>query len=242
MGILHFGIKIQEKPSNHINKELYLSAKPEGMRGWTDEHYAKQRLKADLNFDLNMAYFKTLDLNEFNGYLLQQCKKHKFVECSDLNALDNMTGVYMLVLDNYRQVYIGVSDNIKRRIMSHWNGRKSLERLIFGDVCSSILSIDSFGALDTTRIFFIETHSMYKTEEKIVRLFDSRYMLNRTAGGIGSAETDTDGEMIAKLSVVANKKRRNLIDFLDIMRLRVAVSENDFKYYLKSYPELSRKL
>ena len=212
------------------------------MRGWTDEHYAKQRLKADLNFDLNMAYFKTLDLNEFNGYLLQQCKKHKFVECSDLNALDNMTGVYMLVLDNYRQVYIGVSDNIKRRIMSHWNGRKSLERLIFGDVCSSILSIDSFGALDTTRIFYIETHSMYKTEEKIVRLFDSRYMLNRTAGGIGSAETDTDGEMIAKLSVVANKKRRNLIDFLDIMRLRAAVSENDFKYYLKRYPELSRKL
>jgi hypothetical protein len=242
MSILHFGIKIQEKPSNHINKELYLSAKPEEMRGWTDEHYAKQRLKADLNFDLNMAYFKTLDLNEFNGYLLQQCKKHKFVECSDLNALDNMTGVYMLVLDNYRQVYIGVSDNIKRRIMSHWNGRKSLERLIFGDVCSSILSIDSFGALDTTRIFYIETHSMYKTEEKIVRLFDSRYMLNRTAGGIGSAETDTDGEMIAKLSVVANKKRRNLIDFLDIMRLRAAVSENDFKYYLKRYPELSRKL
>ena len=48
MSILHFGIKIQEKPSNYINKELYLSAKPEGMRGWTDEHYAKQRLKADL--------------------------------------------------------------------------------------------------------------------------------------------------------------------------------------------------
>ena len=83
---------------------------------------------------------------------------------------------------------------------------------------------------------------MYKTEEKIVRVFDSRYMLNRTAGGIGSTETNTDGELIAKLSVVANQKRRNLIDFLDVMRLRSVVSENDFKYYLKRYPELSLKL
>ena len=241
MSILHFGIKIQEKPSNHINKELYLSAKPEGMRGWTEEHYVKQRVKADLNFDLNMAYFETLDFNEFNAYLLQQCKKHKFIECQDLNALDNMTGVYMLVLDEYRQVYIGVSDNIKRRIMSHWNGRKSLERLIFGDICNSVLSIDSFGALDTTRIFYIEMRLIYKAEEKIVRLFDSRYMLNRTAGGIGSTETNTDGELLAKLSVVANQKRRNLIDFLDVRRLQSAVSENDFKYYLRRYPELSRK-
>ena len=31
-------------------------------------------------------------------------------------------------------------------------------------------------------------------------------MLNRTAGGIGSTETNTDGELMAKLSVIANQK------------------------------------
>ena len=67
-------------------------------------------------------------------------------------------------------------------------------------------------------------------------------MLNRTAGGIGSTKTNTDGELMAKLSVIANQKRRNLIDFLDVRRLQSAVSENDFKYYLRRYPELSRKL
>ena len=174
--------------------------------------------------------------------ILQQCKKHKFIECFDLSSLDCVTGVYMLVLDKYKQVYIGISDNIKRRIINHWNGKKSLERLIFGDVCNSILPVDSFGALDTTRIFYIKTYSTYRTEEKIIRLFDSRYMLNRTAGGIGSTETNTDGEMIAKLSVIANKKRRNLIDFLDVRRLQAVVSEGDFKYYLKKYPELLLKL
>jgi len=128
MRITHFGIMIQDKPSNHIDKAFYLSAKPEGMSGWTESHYTKQIAKADLNYDLNMAYFKSLDFDEFNSYIMQKCKKHKFVECFNLNELDNKTGVYMLILDDFKQVYIGQSDNIKRRIISHWNKRKSLER------------------------------------------------------------------------------------------------------------------
>ena len=241
MKISHFGIMIQDKPTNHINKALYLSAKPEGIPGWTEDHYIKQISMADLNYDLNMSYFNSLNFDDFDLCLLQQCQKFKFVECNDLNELDNKTGVYMLVLDDYKQVYIGISDNIKRRIISHWNKRKSLESLIFGDICNSILSIDSFGALDTTRIFYIETPSTYKTEEKIVKSFPSGYMLNRTAGGIGSCETNTDGESMAKLTVLANRKTRNLIDFLDIKRLKSIVPESDFQYYLKRYPELLKK-
>ena len=159
-----------------------------------------------------------------------------------MNELDNKIGVYMLVLDGYKQVYIGQSNNIKRRIIQHWNKRKSLERLIFGDVCSSVLSIDSFGALDTTRIFYIETMSTHKTEEKIVRKFFAGYMLNRTAGGIGSFETNTDNEKMAMFAVVANSKTRNLIDYLEINKLKEVVSESDFKIYLKKYHELKNKL
>jgi hypothetical protein len=135
-----------------------------------------------------------------------------------------------------------MSENIKKRIMSHWSGKKSLEKLIFGDVCSSILSIDSFGALDTTRIFYIETSSTYKTEEKIVKAFDSGYMLNRTAGGIGTYENYTDTKASATLAVLANQKRRDLIDFVDINLLKSIVSESDIKYYLKKYPQLKSKL
>ena len=59
--ISHLGVMIQEKTTNHINKELYLLAKPEGMSGWKEEHYAMQRIKAGINFDANMEYFKKLD-------------------------------------------------------------------------------------------------------------------------------------------------------------------------------------
>ena len=37
--IIHFGIKIKEKPTNYINKDIYLAAKPEGMAGWDENSY-----------------------------------------------------------------------------------------------------------------------------------------------------------------------------------------------------------
>lgn len=241
MNITHFKIKIKDKPTNRISKELYLSAKPEGMSGWTEDHYIKQIPKAAYNYDLNMEYFQSLDFDRFSTYLAKQCEKFNFTECFDLNTLKDVPGLYMMVLDEYKQVYIGVAKDIRKRILSHWNGRKSLERLIFGDICSSVLSIDSFGALDTTRIFYIQTCSMYVKEEKIVSDFDKRYLLNRTAGGIGSFETNTDTASSAALAIAANRQIRNLIDFVDPNKLKNVVSEKGFQLYLEKYPALSKR-
>ena len=49
MYINHFEIRIKDKPTNKINKEIYLSAKPEGTRGWKEEHYPLQRIKAEIS-------------------------------------------------------------------------------------------------------------------------------------------------------------------------------------------------
>lgn len=240
MYIRHLGLNIKEKVSNHINKTTYLSAKPEGMRGWKEEHYPKQKLRADFNYDLNMMFFNSLDYKKFDEYLLKKCKKFKLKECFDLNELDHVEGVYIMVLDEFKQVYIGISSDIKKRIRTHWNSSKSLERLIFGDICNSILSIDSFGALDTTRVFYIKTYSTYQVEEKIVKDFDSKYMLNRTAGGIGSADTYTDNSMSAKMAVSGNMKKRDLTQYVDVNHLKAIVSERDFQYYLDRYPTLNK--
>lgn len=239
MTILHLGCKIQDKASNHINKELYLAAKPEGLQGWTEEHYIRQRPKADLNYDLNMAYFDSHDFEEFDKYIVSQCEKFKLKQCLDLNELKGVSGVYVMVLDDYKQVYIGKADDMKRRILQHWNKRKSLERLIFGDICNSILSVDSFGALDTTRVFYIKTYNTYKTEEKIVRRFASGYMLNRVAGGIGGDETNS--ELGVKFALLGSMKNRNLLQFVDFERLKSVVSEKELEYYLDRYPCLKDK-
>lgn len=242
MTISHFGIRIQDKGSNRINKDSYLQAKPEHMMGWSEEHYPSQRLKASLNYDMNMQFFESLDKLEFCKYISKQCRKFKMKECFDLNELAGVEGLYMLVLDTYKQIYIGISGNMKRRIQEHWRSRKSLERLIFGDVCNSTLSIDSFGPLDTTRIFYIKSNSTYILEEELVNAFDPLYTLNRTAGGIGSTSTYTDTSATATLAVIANRREKKLTPYVDIDLLREAVSAADFKYYLRRYPELKEKL
>jgi len=238
MYIDHFGIKIKEKPTNNINKEIYLSAKPEGMRGWKEEHYPLQRMRAEINFDANILYFSSLEKNKFLSYIEKYVEQFKFKECTNLNDLNYIEGIYMLVLDQYKQIYIGQSTNIKNRIIRHWNGRKSLERLIFGDICNSKLSIDSFGALDTTRIFYIKTNSCFILEEKILKILDDRYTLNRTAGGIGCVDTYTNSKESAELAILANRKERDLVPFINISKLKSTVSENDFKWYIKKYPQL----
>ena len=239
MNILHFGINIKEKPSNYINKAVYLLAKAEGMYGWKEKDYDAQRLKASLNYDLNMRYFEALDENSFNIFLDEKCKKHKFIESFDLNELSGVEGVYMMVLDKYKQVYIGTSTNIKTRIQNHWYRTKSLERLIFGDVLTSIMSIDSFGALDTTRIFYIKSNYAYKLEQKIVNSMKGIFLINRTSGGIGSIDTYTNDLKSAKIAVVAGMKKKNLIPFVTLDELRNVLNEKTFQFYLRKYPELN---
>lgn len=162
-----------------------------------NEHYSSDYVEKHYkncmeNYDLNMKYFKSLDYDDFNSTLMSFVCKNKLKETDDISNL-NFQGVYILVLDKYKQVYIGISNNIKRRIMSHWNNRKEFDRLVFGDVNTSIISIDSFGPLDTTRIFYKEIKSVYKIdsfEKEYVKKFNSKYLLNRVDGGINSESDD----------------------------------------------------
>lgn len=162
-----------------------------------------------------MKYFDSLDDKDFNKAVNNLIKHSKRIkEVYDLNNCKDTVGVYILVLDKYKQIYIGQStSSIKKRIMSHWSKKKEFDRLIFGKVDNSILSIDSFRALDTTRIYVYPTYDTYEVEEKLVNLMNAKYMLNRTAGGIGSGHNYTDDKSVALLSVAANRKERNFEEY-----------------------------
>jgi len=56
---------------------------------------------------------------------------------------------------------------------------------------SSILSIDSFGAFDTTRIFYREVKNyrdMNALEAKLVNELKTEYSLNRVGGGLNNED------------------------------------------------------
>jgi hypothetical protein len=95
------------------------------------------------------------------------------------------------------------TEEMKSRIV------KEFSRLIFGDVENSILSIDVFGALDTTRIFAREYRwslDLDAVERKLVEKFDSKFRLNRVAGGL-NAEDDS---ALRNLELVNTKQTHNL--------------------------------
>ena len=180
---------------------------------YTDEWCQKHREKCMQNLEWNMNFFNSLSEEKFNKRLNSFLKKNrKFVEVTDLNTYKDTCGIYIMVLDEYKQVYIGKSEtNIKNRIMRHWSQTKEFDRLIFGWTNESRMSIDSFGALDTTRIFVMETscYVIDKLEDRFVNEFGDQYVLNRCAGGLNSDEYPSKAH--AQLAVMATKKKRKLI-------------------------------
>jgi len=153
----------------------------------TDDWCAAQQERALQNYDLNMTHFASLGRDEFESALQKAVKSQRgMVEVTDLTKWDGVPGLYIMVLDEYRQVYVGATNQIggvMARIKQHWGSAKQFDRLIWGDVNTSILSIDSFRALDTTRIFAVKTARSFDDENPLLDQFSPEFVLNRIVGG-----------------------------------------------------------
>lgn len=149
---------------------------------WVDNQY-KMVME---NFDLNMKYFDSLDLNDMNKEIDSFMKKYpKFKEVKNITKYYYSTGYYVLISEKYKQIYVGTSDGIGLRIKQHWHKVKQFDRLLFpsGAVYTSLLSYDSFRALDTSRILICESKTSYRDEDEYVNFFSNRFVANRVRGG-----------------------------------------------------------
>lgn len=206
--ISHFGINFRNsKYGFKICREKYaiINNKNSFKSGeiYSDEWCDKHLNKCLRNYDLNMNYFLTLNKTEFNNELNRFVKENQFIETFDLNEYSEIPGYYILVLDEFCQVYIGTTKHIKERIAEHWTKTKQFDKLIFGGVNSSIISIDSFRVLDTTRIFVKKSIDTFSDENKFINNFLSKFLLNRTSGGL------LDDGLI---DAIANRKTRNFAE------------------------------
>lgn len=138
-----------------------------------------------VNFDLSMAYFDSLDHNEFNESLTNLlAHNHGLEEVEDLKEFDQQAGVYLMVFDEYKTMYIGQSTDIRKRVKKHWVGRKPFDRLIFGSEFDSVFPVDEFRSLDNSRLYALKTDDYYEVERELAELADRRFTLNRIDGGL----------------------------------------------------------
>jgi hypothetical protein len=105
-----------------------------------------------------------------------------------------------MVLDKYKQVYIGTSSDLFQRIYKHWTKQTPFDRLIFGSIQSSRLSINSFRPLDTTRLYIKVDDETFIHEDSYVVNIPEKFLCNRTVGGFLEE---------GLLDAVKNMKNRN---------------------------------
>lgn len=198
----HFGVKVLEgKRGLKLTREKYaIVSNKSSFSGrfladvydsdegntYSDECCAKQLEACLRNYDLSMEYFSLLNHDEFNTEIDKFLENNKrFVEVFDLNLYTNKPGYYIMILDEYCQVYVGTTDSIERRIRQHWSKIKPFDRLLCPMWASdtSILSIDSFRAFDTTRIFAYVTKGTFDKEDNYIQQFFADFVCNRMAGG-----------------------------------------------------------
>lgn len=105
----------------------------------SDDFCTRHREAALENFDLNMAFFAQIPQADFDDALAEMLGKNKRLRpVTDLRSLDGEVGVYVMVLDEYRQAYIGQSWDMRKRIKKHWTGTKQFDRLLWGGVEESV--------------------------------------------------------------------------------------------------------
>lgn len=221
--MLHFGLDVKEgKYGLKIARESYaiidnrntIQTSNQNMNDFTDssrkyyteEWCLKHQKKCLENYDLNMKFFSELNHDDFNDKIEQFLRKYsKFEKIEDLKQYDDVSGYYVMILDSYCQLYLGTTENILRRIRQHWNKRISFDRLLFpmNVVTGSVISIDSFRALDTTRIYVYKSITFEK-ENEYIQFFPRKYVCNRIGGNI------KDIGYLSYLQAMTTKNSRNL--------------------------------
>ena len=209
MTVEHFGVKLIKKSKKlKLNREEFALINTKPSQPYSDslsernayvddkgsayrEEWCKEYRELCLkNYDLNMQFFSSLDAEEFNNQLSAFLRRHKcFKKVHDLKEYAGVEGYYIIVLDEYKQVYIGKSNDIKKRMLRHWSSTLPFDRTLFPMYAytRSCFSIDFFRAFDTTRIYAWKRRQAEGLEKELVADFSPKYCTNRIGGDVSNA-------------------------------------------------------
>lgn len=202
----HFNSVFKEsKYGWKLSKETYMPTLTDSAKSlFSDKELKKYIRDCMLNYDLNMEFFKKLNQDEFNVTVTKFISNYKeFVQLENLDETKNKSGYYIMVLDEYKQLYIGTGQNIYKRLRRHLSENQEYGNLLWGDVFNSKLSINSFRPFDTTRIYVYYTEKIYMFEDEYINYFDDKFVLNRTTGGF---------QEMGLIGVVEGAKLRHLLN------------------------------
>lgn len=194
----HFGVRLARPEAElRLCRDNYICTTRDGRYylengrlRHSPEQWEPLRQAALENFDLTMAYCARLSEEGFARALAAVQERFLALEeVRDLGEWRDVPGVYLMALDRYRQAYVGSARSrggIRQRILVHWQRKLAFNRLLSGGAEESILSIDSFRALDTTRIFAARVEGFEEAarlERAVFEALPGEFLCNRTLAG-----------------------------------------------------------
>lgn len=211
---VHFGIRLPHRAGGHaLTRENCICTTKDGRYYFEDDwlrndpsSWEAHRAEVLRNFDLTMAYCERLPREAFLDALRAMCALFPCLEdVHDLNEWRGRCGAYVLVLDGYKQFYVGQTTapgGIRQRILVHWQKKPAFDRMLSGPAERSIMSVDCFRALDTTRIFAASCDVPGDLERAIQECLPEAYCANRTRAG------DLPGGLA---EAIAHRRERDLL-------------------------------
>lgn len=204
--LTHFNCRLREKDGGYkLRKDNFATdSNKSGLVPGTiipSNLYQKYLDEAPINFDYNMNFYSKLSKIEFNDMIENLVNETSFVEITNLQEYAEVSGLYAMIIGEYCQIYIGKADNIKKRILRHWSQIMPLDRLIFGDTKRSRIGIDSFRALDTSKILVypLNLDEAAVLENKYIEKISDKFLINRTIGGNIAPEVAIGNMKLRKL-------------------------------------------
>lgn len=204
--LTHFNCKLRDKDGGYkLTKDNFATdSDKSGLVTGTiipSNLYQKYMEEAPINFDYNMDFYSKLSKIEFNDMIKNLINETSFVEITNLPEYSEVSGLYAMIIGGYCQIYIGKADNIKKRILRHWSQIMPLDRLILGDAKRSRIGIDSFRALDTTKILVcpLSLAEAVALENKYIEKIPDKFLINRTIGGNITPEVAIGNMKLRKL-------------------------------------------
>lgn len=154
----------------------------------TDE-YGNERYKEYIhdidkyvqNVSINLESFLKLNKNDFESEIGRIVSKYHFVQVENISSFKNC--LYLVILDDYKQFYVGKSErSLKNRMRKHWTAKIVPGRHLWdGGFESSRIKFDDFKIFDTTRIFVCDDIQRIINENK-VEANDKRIEITNTFG------------------------------------------------------------
>lgn len=151
---------------------------------YSNEKYLEYKRDIDKyveNVLINIHTLKELSHHDFEKELSRVIKKYHFKEVDDISSYKNC--LYLIVLDEYKQFYVGKAvTSLKNRMRKHWTAKIiPAKHLWNGGFEASRIKFDDFKMFDATRIFVCEDIKTMLIENKD-EASDRRIEINNTAG------------------------------------------------------------